>query len=126
MVYLPGQALCINSILYAQGISSYKRNRRNFENCTNKVHGRHSSFLQNKRYILYLTEIIFLSLYVNHSSVTFLGVNFFLIEDPGKRILCVHRAESKNLCTVVISGFEPLKPMNGSITYHTTKYIIKR
>ena len=45
--------------------------------------------------IFYLTEIIFLSLYVNHSSVTFLGVNFFLIEDPGKRILCVHRTESK-------------------------------
>ena len=55
--------------------------------------------------IFYLTEIIFLSIYVNHSSVTFLGVNFFLIEDPGKRILCVHRAESKNLCTVIISGF---------------------
>ena len=100
----------LNSILYAQCIPSYNRHRRNFVHCINKVHGRHSSILQNKNYILYLTKIIFLSIYVNHSSVTFLGVNFFLIEDPGKRILCVHRAESKNLCTVIISGFnlEPL------------------
>ena len=40
----------------------------------------------------------------------------------------MHRAESKNLCTVIISGFnvEPLYPMNGPTTYHTSKYIGKK
>ena len=48
-----------------------------------KCTGNTAHFYKTKM-IFYLTEIIFLSLYVNHSSVTFLGVNFFLLKIPAR------------------------------------------